>query len=282
MKIHQSNTGKDTQAGADLDAIARLLNPRAGSSLILVCEHASKHIPEHFSGLGLSPELQESHIAWDPGALAVAEDLSRRLDARLVVSLVSRLVYDCNRPPDAPDAVPTHSEIFEVPGNAGLSESERADRARTYYLPFDSLLSRSLAQMPHEPVQPVLVTVHSFTPVYRGQHRTTEIGILHDSDTRLADALLEIAPRYSPLTFRRNDPYGPADGVTHTLKRHGIANSLLNVMLEIRNDLLREESQQQEIAAMLAGLLQQALASLLPEAPTVAPASGNRGPECHL
>jgi predicted N-formylglutamate amidohydrolase len=281
VKNHQSNTEPDVPP-SQRDSLHRLLNGGAGSSLVLVCEHASNHIPEHLNALGLPSELRDSHIVWDPGALAVAKHLSRSLDARLVASSVSRLVYDCNRPPDAPDAIPARSEIFDIPGNADLSEADKAERVRIYYTPFDSLLSQTIAATPRQPTAPVLITVHSFTPVYRGQHRTTEIGILHDSDTRLADAILALAAGHSPLAFRRNDPYGPADGVTHTLKRHGIRNGLMNVMLEIRNDLIAGASQQRDIAAMLAGLLKQALAALVKEEfRSALPGSENGGSECH-
>lgn len=277
MKNHQSNT----QTARERLSPARLVNARAASSLVLVCEHASCFIPEHLEALGLTPELQVSHIAWDPGALAVAEYLSQRLDARLVASTVSRLVYDCNRPPEAPDAITLRSEVFDIPGNAALSDSDRAERVRLYYRPFETLVAQTLDPASSFPRARVLVTVHSFTPVYKGQHRTTEIGILHDSDTRLADAILALAPRHSNLQFRRNDPYGPADGVTHTLKRHGIRNGLLNVMLEIRNDLIASASQQIAMGAMLAELLVQAIESLVPGA-SGRGQSGNGGAECHL
>ena len=277
MKNHQSNTEPAEQGRSP----ARLVNAAAGSSLVLVCEHASCFIPHHLQALGLSEELQASHIAWDPGALAVAEYLSQRLDARLVASRVSRLVYDCNRPPEAPDAVPGRSEVFDIPGNAALSEADRLERARRYYAPFDSLLRATLIGSAPRPPATVMVTVHSFTPVYKGQPRTTEIGILHDSDSRLADEILALAPRHSDLLFRRNDPYGPADGVTHTLKRHGIGNGLLNVMLEIRNDLIASAAQQVAVGAMLAGLLVQAIETLVPGR-TGQGQAGNGGAECHL
>lgn len=262
---------------------ARLINGQANSSWVLVCEHASNRFPEHFNFLGLPPELRDSHIAWDPGALAVAEHLSGLLDARLVASTVSRLVYDCNRPPEAPDAMPAQSDVFSIPGNAGLDEAARADRVRRYYRPFESLLADTVAPVPGQPA-PVLVTIHSFTPVYKGEHRSTELGVLHDSDARLADAVLSLASAHCPLRVRRNDPYGPRDGVTHTLKRHGMANGLLNVMLEIRNDLVAVPHQQHAMAEMLAGLLKDALAALTRVQAQQVPGadSESEGPECHL
>lgn len=237
--------------------VARLVNPAGGSPLLLVCEHASCRIPEEFEQLGLSAELQSSHIAWDPGALQVARHLSVSMNARLVTSTVSRLVYDCNRPPEAPDAVPVRSERFDIPGNIGLSARQKADRARLYYEPFRDLLAEALLRQPK-----AMATVHSFTPVYNGKNRDVEIGILHGSDRRLADQMLDTAGDHTELRVRRNEPYGEEDGVMHTLNVHAVGRGLLNVMLEIRNDLIASAQQQREIASMLTGWLSAALAAL--------------------
>ncbi len=92
---------------------------RGEEPVLLVCEHASQRLPERIGSLGLSPDALSSHIAWDPGALAVCRLLSAALDATLVYQRFSRLVYDCNRPPEAESAMPQTSEIFAIPGNQG-------------------------------------------------------------------------------------------------------------------------------------------------------------------
>ena len=235
------------------DAIA-ITNPGGRGGVLLVCEHASAAIPGEFGGLGLSDEARLSHVAWDPGALAVAEGLSRRLDAPLASGVVSRLVYDLNRPPESPGAMPEQSEIHSIPGNAGLSEAARAARVARYYAPFHEGLSRMLDGMA------ALVTVHSFTPSYHGARREVEIGVLHDSDARLADAMLARPP--AGYLVRRNDPYGPADGVTHTLIRHALPRGLPNVMLEVRNDLIASAAAQEAMAGTLADWLTAALGEL--------------------
>ena len=110
-----------------------VVRPDGRSPIVLVCEHASPYIPASFQDLGVSPAARVSHVAWDLGAMAVARAMSRILDATLVSSQVSRLVYDCNRPPDAPDRMPTHSEAYAVPGNRDLTEAEkRAREARSH------------------------------------------------------------------------------------------------------------------------------------------------------
>ena len=237
-------------------AAAVLHNADGNGQVLLVCEHAANRIPAALDNLGLDEATRLSHIAWDPGALAVAQEISYLLDARLVASTVSRLVYDCNRPPEAPGAMPGRSEVFDIPGNQNLSDTEKAARVATVYGPFRTLLADTIASFP---APPVLVTIHSFTPVYQGKQRDVEIGILHDSDTRLADAMLELAPKHTEMNTRRNDPYGPGDGVTHTLKLHALPNGLLNVMIEVRNDLIATAEQQKSVGKMLAELIADAL-----------------------
>lgn len=240
--------------------VVDVINPSGAGRFVLVCEHASNFIPAELNALGLAEDVLQSHVAWDPGAMAVALAMSDALDAPLVAQNVSRLVYDCNRPPDVQSAVPETSEIYTIPGNARLSRQDRAARVDRYYHPFRNRLASCLDRQASKrkaedgretPGLPVLVTIHSFTPVYFGEQRDTEIGILHDTDPRLADALLRGAGGDAKVSFSRNQPYGPGDGVTHTLVQHALPRKLLNVMIEVRNDLIASPGAQQLIADLL-------------------------------
>ncbi|WP_310621206.1 N-formylglutamate amidohydrolase [Flexibacterium corallicola] len=233
-------------------------NLEGSSSFVLICEHASKFIPAEFKGLGLESEARVSHVAWDPGALAVAQHMSWLLDAPLIAQEVSRLVYDCNRPPHDPTAMPEKSEIYQIPGNATLSEAQRAERVTRFYEPFRHRLASLICERGECEKPPVLLTIHSYTPIYNGKSRAVEVGILHDDDTRLADALLSCLQGCS-FNVQRNAPYGPEDGVTHTLKEHGLKNGLLNVMVELRNDLIATPEQQGQMAELLSKALHKAL-----------------------
>lgn len=244
----------------------------AGGDILLVCEHASRTLPASFGDMGLSAEALSSHIAWDPGALAVSMLLSKSLDATLIHQRFSRLVYDCNRPPEADAAMPPVSEIFTVPRNVDISAEERQARAEAIYFPFRDAVAAFIRGRQAAGRPCILVTMHSFTPVYNGNRRTVEIGILHDSDKRLADRMLARADADGRYVVRRNDPYGPADGVTHTLIEHGVKNGLLNVMIEVRNDLLKDEDSHRVMADYLADLLRSGVADLVQK--TKDPGSG--------
>lgn len=245
------------------EQVVGLHNAAGDHRLVLVCEHASNWVPPAFRDLGLNSAALASHAAWDPGALGVAENLATSLDAPLVFGRVSRLVYDCNRPPEAADAILPVTEAFSVPGNAGLTDGEHDERVDQVYRPFQHLLETTVAKAPPDAV---LVTVHSFTPVFYGRQRTTEIGILHGEDPRLALAMMALASRFTGRQVRLNDPYGPQDGVAHTLDLHGCQNDLVNVMIEIRNDLIETPDQQAAVAGELAGWLRQAISDVQSEA----------------
>ena len=238
------------------------INPDGVGPALILCEHASNHIPPEFGELGLIPDALNSHAAWDPGARAVALGLSAALNAPLVAGCVSRLVYDCNRPPEADTAIPARSEIFDVPGNTNLTVAEKMCRIETVYDPFCTAVENVIAARQVAGRQTVLITIHSFTPVYFEEHRDVEIGILHDRDSRLADAMLDMSHRLPHRRIDRNQPYGPDDGVTHSLKLHGISNALPNVMIEIRNDLLTSEVREVAMASELLELIAPALSTL--------------------
>ncbi|WP_291009513.1 N-formylglutamate amidohydrolase [Hoeflea sp.] len=239
--------------------------PGGASEVVLVCEHASRTMPKALGTLGLDQAALESHIAWDIGAMGVAERLSDLLDATLISQRFSRLAYDCNRPPESADAYPERSEVFEVPGNRALDLGDRSRRTAALYDPFHRAIETVLDERTTQGRAVVLVTVHSFTPVYFGKSRDGFLGILHDEDSRLADAMLDAAAAAQLERVSRNYPYGPEDGVTHTLKRHGLTRQIGNVMLEIRNDLISAEAGQLVWAERIAGLLRVALERLTDE-----------------
>lgn len=239
-----------------------VVNPEGAGVALVLCEHASSHVPDRYEGLGLREEWRESHAAWDLGARAVALRLAEALDSPLVASRVSRLVYDCNRPPEAVSAMPAISEVVEVPGNRNLSPEECEERIATVYRPFCGTVSALIAARRERGLPTVLITVHTFTPVFFGEMRETEIGVLHDEDSRMADAMLAEVERLPHRRIERNRPYGPEDGVTHSLKIHGVAHGLPNVMIELRNDLVGNAAGVEAMARDLMTLIGPALVAL--------------------
>lgn len=245
--------GHDPKYGAVVEVSKKTENP----SILIVCEHAANDIPPHLNNLGLAPDARVSHAAWDPGALAVAAYMADRLPAMLISGRVSRLVYDCNRPPDAPSAIPEKSEIYDIPGNVNLTAAERQNRIDSVYRPFEAALRNHIKM--YRKTLSLMVTIHSFTPVFHGKKRGVEIGILHGQDTRFAYSMMGAIPPGSGWNVRLNEPYSAQDGVAHTLDLHGAGNGLANVMIEIRNDFIQTSDTQQDVARFLSDWLIQTL-----------------------
>lgn len=241
-------------------------NAAAKGRVVLVCEHASNAFPAPWGDLGLSEAERRAHIAWDPGALGLARGLMTRLDAVLVHAPVSRLVYDCNRAPDMHGAMPARSEVYDVPGNIAVSPAERLARTEAIYIPFHDGLHRLLMQRVALGLRPVVVTIHSFTPVYFGRPRSVELGVIHDADPSLAVAICDAACRQTRMHAALNAPYSAADDVTHTLRVQATPYGLPNAMLEIRNDLIADAAAEESMAEQLAPVINMGVAEIQKQA----------------
>ena len=236
-----------------------VVNAESNSPFVLVCEHAGRRIPKSLGTLGLAQAELTRHIAWDIGTEAVARRVADLLGAPLVLQRYSRLVYDCNRPPDSADAIPAVSELTPIPGNQKLDPESRLSRIEAIYRPFHASLAALLDLRAVQGISSILVTIHSFTPVYKGVRRALDVGILHDHDRRFADVLFSRLSEIQTLVVRRNEPYGPKDGVCHTLNLHASIRGLMHAMIEIRNDLITQETGAKEWSDRLAGVLRQAI-----------------------
>ncbi|WP_425373301.1 N-formylglutamate amidohydrolase [Mesorhizobium denitrificans] len=233
----------------------RVSNRHGTSPFVLICDHASNFVPAEFGTLGLKKDDLTKHIAWDPGAAPVAQMMSELMDAPLIESGISRLIIDCNRPLDAPDLIWEVSETTPIPGNQNLNKAQRAERVALAYDPFHTAIDELVETRLSQGRETNLVSIHSFTPVYKGVSRPWHIGILHDEDLRLSTPLILELQRGDDIVVGDNEPYSPADRVYFTLERHGRAHGLACVMIEIRNDEIQNEAAQSRWAKRLAEIL---------------------------
>ena len=212
-------------------------NARGASPFVIVCDHASNRIPARYGDLGLTPTERLSHIAWDPGALAVSQRLADQLDAPLVQSTVSRIVIDCNRELNAPDLIWTLSESTRIAANENLDAAERQYRIEHFHQPYHAAIETLLEARRHAGQETILVCMHSFTPIYLGVARPGPIGLIHGVDTGFTRALFNALKDEDPdLNLGWNEPYAALNGVTLTLEKHGDGRGLPATMIEIRND----------------------------------------------
>lgn len=238
-------------------AAAETVNPDGTSPYVLLCEHASNYMPPRYESLGLAaPELQR-HIAWDIGVAPIARELSKALDAPLVLSGYSRLLIDCNRPVGVATSIPEVSETTRIPGNIGLSAEERQLRADAFYWPFQSQVARILDRRQAAKMPTIVFGVHSFTPVFKGFERPWHAGILFRKAKAYGEAL--VASLQEPeLSVVANEPYRIDDESDHTVPVHGEARGLDAVLIEIRQDLIGHRDGQVAWAKRLIPALQAA------------------------
>lgn len=219
------------------DAV-EVLNEHGRSPFVLICEHASNHVPAEYNKLGLDDNELTRHIAWDIGAANVTRALSKRIDAPAFLGGYSRLLIDLNRPLHVADSIPLRSEATDIPGNLSVDERERERRARLMFHPFQDRLRTHLEQRSADGRRNVLIAVHSFTPVYLGQQRSWHAGVLFDKAALLGQALIAQLGRDPLLNVDANVPYGVSADADYALVVHGDQLNNPAVLIEIRNDLI--------------------------------------------
>ncbi len=238
----------------------------AAPGLILICEHASNAVARPWEDLGVEADVLADHVGWDAGALGLARALAERLadccgGAELVHAPLSRLIYDLNRSPERPGAIPDRVERHDIPANRLLPAEARLERTDAIYLPFHATVHARTARALALGERPVMLTIHSFTQQWLGTVRDVEFGIIHDDDSALAEAILAASAGIGLVT-RINEPYSAADHVTHTLRLQALPYGLPNAMLELRRDLISSPSAESAMADRLAPVLATAIANI--------------------
>ncbi len=223
---------------------------------MFLCDHASNRLPDGYGALGLDPKLFDTHIAYDIGAADVTRALAAAYGAPAVLGGFSRLLIDLNRGPDDPTLVMQLSDGSIIPGNRGIGAQDVAQRTAQFFTPYHQAIAEEAARME----KPVLISLHSFTPAWKGVQRKWELGVLWDKDGRLALPLMA-RMRQAGFEVGDNEPYsGALEG--DTLNRHGTAKGRPHVLIEMRQDLVDNKDKAKAMAARLKPILDAALADM--------------------
>jgi predicted N-formylglutamate amidohydrolase len=222
------------------------------SPFLLTCDHYGRLIPRMLGDLGVPESELSRHIAWDIGIAGVAEALSRHLGAHLIAQRYSRLVIDCNRPPARASSIPRISEATVIGGNEGIARGAAELRREAIFDPYHRRIADVIDQRLRDGVPTVLVSLHSFTPVYAGVERPWHIGTLYHRDTRLPALLVKLLRAEADLVVGDNEPYAVSDETDYTIPVHGEARGLMNTGIEIRQDLIADQAGQKQWAERLA------------------------------
>ncbi len=248
----------DATAFSPVETVAGPLD----AGVLVICDHASNALPPHYGTLGLPPEALERHIAYDIGAAALTRALAERLDAPAVLSTFSRLLIDPNRGADDPTLVMRYSDGAIVPGNARADAAEIALRRERYWAPYRETVDATVAAMLAAGEWPALVSIHSFTPVWRGAARRWKIGVLWDCDDRLPGPLLKALHDEDDLHAHGIGDNEPYDGALEgdTIDAVATARGLSNALIEVRQDLISDAAGVEAWADRLARLVRPILA----------------------
>ena len=224
--------------GRDDPAPFVVLHEHGAAPALIVCDHASRAFPKAMDRLGL-PELPSwQHIAWDIGAGELARGISHALDAPAVLAGYSRLVVDCNRLPDDPEAFRPESDGWVIPGNATLTEFERRTRLACFFDPYHEAIEAMLAGFRGRDVVPMIVSVHTFTPKYGSIERPWHVGILWDKDEASARRMIDGLRAVDGMVVGDNEPYSGKHPSDYTIDHHAEQAGLPHVCIEVRQDLL--------------------------------------------
>jgi predicted N-formylglutamate amidohydrolase len=226
---------------------------------LLLCDHASPALPPEYGDLGLTQDQLARHIAYDIGAAELTRALAGRLGAPALLTNVSRLLIDPNRGADDPTLVMRISDRALIPGNARIDEAEIERRRRLYWAPYRRAIDATTARMRAAGKPPALISIHSFTPVWRGRTRPWQAAALWDCDDRLAAPFIARL-RAQGLTIGDNEPY---DGALRgdTMFDHATLPGLAPLLIEVRQDLIATPAGVAQWAARLAPVLAECLAA---------------------
>ncbi len=228
--------------------------------VLFVCDHASNALPEAYGTLGLEQGDFAAHIASDIGAATVTRALATAFGAPAVLARWSRLLIDLNRGPDDPTLVMKLSDGRIIPGNRDADAAEIAHRLEQHHAPYHAAIEAQIERSRDGGHLPVILSMHSFTPVWKGAQRPWEIGVLWDSDARLAKPLMA---RLAQAGFAVGDkePYS-GELENDSLYRHGTMHGLPHVLIELRQDLIATPQAAQTLAARLKPVVEQVLTDM--------------------
>ena len=259
MQDAQSTSAHSTMLGPDDPAPFSVFHGEGRAELVMFCDHAGRAFPRTLGTLGLGERALDQHIAWDIGIAGLGRRLARSLDAPFFMTAYSRLVIDCNRHLDDPTSIAQESDGVRVPGNRGLNAADRRQRQDEIFRPYHAALSQEIDGRVAAGRIPVIISLHSFTPVMNGFQRPWHVGVLWNNDARMPVPLMRRLAEEPDLVVGDNEPYSGRDGHGFSIRAHAEAVGLAHALLEIRQDLIADESGQERWAGILHRVLMDVL-----------------------
>jgi predicted N-formylglutamate amidohydrolase len=243
--------------GTALDPVEQIPG-RLDAGVLILCDHATNALPEAYGTLGLAPSELDRHISHDIGAAWIARRLAEIFEAPAVLCGFSRLLIDPNRGADDPTLVMRISDGRIIPGNARINDEEIDARRKSYWQPYRAAVAANIEAMLLKGPPPAVVSIHTFTPSWKTKARPWEVGVLWDSDPRIAKPMIA-ALLDDGVIVGDNEPYDGAligDTLDEEVTRRGLAG----LLIEVRQDLVGGKEKGAAFAERLARSLRPVLA----------------------
>ena len=182
-------------------------------------------------------------------------NISKFLNCPLVMTNFSRLLIDANRGIDDPTLIMKISDESLIEGNKNISfqnnSDERKKRIKNFYEIYHKKISDIINTLISKKVFPAIISIHSFTPFWKGKKRSIDLGILWDSDDRLPNIFFNyLNKNYKNMDIGNNTPYS-GRMKNDTLYKHGTSQGLANILIEIRQDLILDSKGQLKFSKLI-------------------------------
>ena len=224
--------------------------------LLIVADHASNHIPKKYDSLGLTKKEIFTHKAYDLGIRDLAINLSNKLNSQLVLGNYSRLLIDCNRDVNDPTLITAISDRKLIEGNKKITKQERVYRINKIYKPYHNQIKTKILEKKIN----VIISLHSFNPIFKGKKRSLKYGILSNQDRRLSDLIVDEL-RKKKNVVGDNEPY-KGSLIGDTLYKHALKRGIYHSLIEIRNDLLSDVKKIDQVSNLLYRVINKSIKKL--------------------
>ena len=213
--------------------------------ILIIADHASNYIPDSLDNLGLNKNLFNTHIAYDLGVKELCIDLSKLLKSKYIIGEYSRLIIDLNRDLLDPTLIPEIVDRKIIPKNVNLSANEKKIRITEVYNRYHNNIKRTI----NSDHITILISLHSFNPIFKNKKRNIHFGILSNEDRRLSNCIITDMRRRG-LKVGDNEPY-EGNLIGDTMYKHGLKNNLHHTLIEVRNDLLSSSTKIHRVSVLL-------------------------------
>ena len=222
-----------------------IFNGDKESNFLVICDHASNFIPQEYNNLGLGESVLDTHIAYDIGAREVAIGLANILECPLIMPGFSRLLVDPNRGLDDRTLIMKISDRNKIPGNIyddlKKEKEERKYRINNFYRPYHRKIEECINRAREKGLFPCIVSIHSFSPSWKGKERLFDLGFLWDKDDRMTKIFLRYFKENENLKIVDNKPYSGRLR-NDTLYKHATSRGLPHLLIEIKQDLISDQN----------------------------------------